>query len=38
MVLIEDIYDFLPKYPNIIQDKNEIFNFLVHIQTITNYY
>jgi len=26
MVLIEDIYDFLPKYPNIIQDKNDIFN------------
>lgn len=26
MVLLEDIYDFLPKYPNINNDSNEIFN------------
>ena len=26
MVLIEDIFDFLPKYPNINKDSNEIFN------------
>jgi superfamily II DNA or RNA helicase len=26
MVLLEDIYDFLPKYPNISENKNTIFN------------